>query len=456
MKLIKPIKITSLSLFVFTLALVVLNQIDQELDPELKGIIEKSDPVIEDTENAFFAYTGFYAQDGMDISRVGKQIIEEYEISKSANKQLGFTGRELLGETPLEVDDDGTPVCDGAENRTYCLEAIRKAGSKVQAEIEKHDVLIQRYHSLYKFSHFQATSTHLPVTPFSTHRYVVLDIATSWINGERELAINKLVDDILFHRMIGRETRLLINKMIAIAALNRDYGLLHDFIRECAKCVLADRRIQAVLSGLDEDLLLSSRVMEGEIRWAYITIMELLDSAASKYEFFSQAARWGVGKKPNKTWHGLLSYFTLVNATINQGFQHVQKPNLVLSGYSYKKYEEKLDDILNEHGDDDYSWWEYLYNPGGKYLSSLYENDTIYSHYFEWPFMLEARIRLIRMQLQILQHDLKVTEIPGFLSKQPVGNQDPYTEAPIRYDKHEHSIYVIPFSREEDRIVVYL
>lgn len=454
--LLKILRYTTLGFFALIVVFVVVNQFDEKLDPELRAILDKPYPAPSDEQNAFYAYVGFYAPEGDDIAEAGKRVLERYQKTTSSGKSQDFSASEVLGAKAIEPKDDGMPVCREARQRSFCLVNIRGTLAKTQSTIEKNQVLIDRYYSLYKYKHFQSNSSYLPTTPFTVHKYVLSDIAIKWIKGARREAIGLLIDDIHFHRMLGRETRLLLHKMIASAGLNHAYGLLHDFINECHTCVLEDARIHSVLSSLDGEMLLSQRVMEGEIRWAYTTTMETLASSPSRYDFFRQAMRWETGGKPGSIWHGFFGYLTLVNATINQGFKKLQFPNLVLSHYKFREFEKQLTHIESAMRNDSYDWWEYFYNPGGKYLSSLYEMEPIYSRYFEIPFQLEARIRLIRLQLLIKNNKIEETNIREFLNRQPVNNQDPYLDEPVKYNVTEKILYIVPFSRDDQKVVIFL
>ena len=69
---------------------------------------------------------------------------------------------------------------------------------------------------------------------------------------------------------------------------------------------------------------------------------------------------------------------------------------------------------------------------------------------------VEAKIRLVRLQLAIKQQHLEPNQIQAFLDQQLPENQDPYTEKPVQYDRDNNSLVILPFGRKAEKIEIFL
>lgn len=451
--------ITSLALSVLTILLVfiLVNQFDEDLDPELKVILDKKQTPPPETENAFYAYTGFYAPEGVDIVQAGKKLLDEYEHTPITDRTSFFSNDEQFDGKRLTVVDDKIRICRIPTERNSCLKMIRSKKDTIAQNLNKNRVLITRYKSLYQYSHFYSNSSYLPETPFSVHNLVLKEIAIDWVEGRRQQALDTLISDIRFHRMVARESQTLLSKLVALAGMSYSYRMLQEFINECVVCAKKDSRINAVLADLDDETILSHRIMEGEIRWVYATHIKAMDSVKTRYDYFNMAlGSNSLGEKSASKFYGVLGYLMEYNATMNDNFVRLFKPNLLLSQYKYKGFEEREKLTREIFNNKSYKWYEYFYNPAGKYLNQQGIPILGYAQYFKVPFKVGAQIRLTRLQLLIKQKRLSTETISDFLKKQPTENLDPYTGASVRYDQQNKSLYVYPFNRKDDVELVYL
>lgn len=410
-----------------------INQIDESLDPRMQAILAQKDSVPAAADNAYFTMVGLYAETTEDMHAAGKRVIDAYR------QGLAATGMEPDLDPPEALQDLRDKIrdpCDEGEEQDHCLQRYRQQLPRLVEQLAAQSLLLGRYETLIGMPEYYETSFYLGFSyHLRPHKLWRMRCAREWLQGRHQQAIALLGADIRFHRMLLRNSTLLITRMVAIAILGRDYSLLAEFIRDCATCVQSHPQRQFLLSSLDDRALSMTRVLEREMEFSWTLQNAAGKSSDSAYERYLQAWEWVnvLSEDEPGMFTGFLGYLTLDNATHNEFFAD-QLPWLALSRLRYQDFFVRLVEQEQTAQIDDRPWYDYLYNPGGKLLLDFSDPIVGYGTYLRRPYDIEARIRLTRLQLAASIENIAAADLPHWLAERPPPDRSPYRDQGPRYD----------------------
>lgn len=445
---VKTLKYSALTILLLLLLFILINQIDVPLNPDLKAIIQKQQDFPHPSENAYVASAGFYASPGEDMYAMGEKVLKAYEISTD---KPNFSTELVQDAATVELDESEFNVCYMyGFNVSSCLTDYKRYKDDYRNLIDKNRLLIERYHKLISYPHFFETSVHLPMNFISIHKVFLADLGLKWIDDNKREALRLLIADISFNRMMLKESRYIIDQLFAIGRLKWDYVMLAKFVKECLQCFAGYAGTDEALKNLDDQELSMRHVIEGELWFNYKTMQEREDSKLSKidqylndfYRFETYEVYLGIPVEERNKLIGLLGYLSLANVSMNRQFEEYQR-YIDLSKYKFAEFFKMKTEIIPAGRDSDLSWYEYLYNPGGKIREyDKYRLFPTLDHYMEEPFKLDALIRLTRILFYIKQHEVNNAEVPNFLADLDSEDMNPYTEEAVKFDPANLSIFI--------------
>ncbi len=200
--------------------------------------------------------------------------------------------------------DERVPRCDfGAaagepSDGPRCFEAALQPD--VRKAVDAHAVLLARYRAMREKPRFVALfapkspEDRLPAYPemLEAQRMALLAAALRFQRGDRAGAISEVERDAAFYRRMARDATMLIDKMIAFAALDREALFVAELARHTPRSEAALwRRLESVVAPLSQ---------------------AELDVVPSLRREFASTARWGStrdhARLSDTMWEGLAAY----------------------------------------------------------------------------------------------------------------------------------------------------
>jgi Tfp pilus assembly protein PilP len=442
----KGVKWIGILLLVVPLLWLVLAQIDVPLNPQVKSWQQPEPEEVPPEQNAYYAIIGFYAAEpSADINQVGQNMLAQYlqrlRVEPNLEEFKYSQGRRTAG-APADLCD---PV------KAPCMRTTAHEPDRV-AELERQNaILLQRYYSLYRYTHYRETapahySGPLPKSVTPLHNLVLAKIAQTAAQGQRKEALEALARDTGFWRMVLHEGNRLLGKAIATRTLLENEHLLSEMLASAESAEEDGAVLESMLRPLDRQ----DNDLEPAIRYEYRIF------ASGWTTQFSAGLTEGL-KKRSPVVRGA------VRLLASAGLRPHQTTNLL-----WQQYEQltqlDLASWTNEsppsgarkrrHFGD--SPWDFVYNPIGKYFVYEVPPDVpAFSRYRARLDDLEGFIRLVTLQRQIKKDRINAEAIPALLAASDVSLRDPYTGEPMHWDAQRGVLWFNRRGmREGDRIAL--
>ena len=196
------------------------------IDPELLAVRQRLIEESRIANNAYFALVGLTARPGQDPYEVGKAWVKAAEEAY-ANKGAPPDWAAISDEHFTAIDDIKAP-CKNPD----CLSELRPSLRLLREQLNKHTVLLQRYqHILATYSHYTAP---LPLSwspewmvgfnaRTKTRSLLLGHVIVLWEDGRRKDALNELLRDLRFQKLLLEKSVSLIEQMMQVASLRNTY-----------------------------------------------------------------------------------------------------------------------------------------------------------------------------------------------------------------------------------------
>jgi hypothetical protein len=414
----KTIKWLVFSLVLCVVALFLINQFDETLKPEVSVLLQSPPSRVLSAQNAYFALIGLSAPSGVSPADWGQKLSQTPALH---NQSAVSTAK---------------PICDLEAH--HCLRLARQQAALLQKALLEHQTLHARYLSarqLPLFEEISGKSINDPLPNFSTmlraqmlcHAQIAL-----WIEDKKITeALTELQRDITFQRRSLAGSQTLIGKMVALAALQRDYVLLADLMREQPSLMAGQGvQVRALLQPLTENEQSLLPAVRHEFRMSVGLIQH----------FHFRDVQADLGRTP--TWFDavrapVIEHFLLPNASINQLYQLEQADELLAhaaSGDFQRIFDQSIavtNQLAEQH-------WRDVYNPVGKWLIALSRGD--YSRYLRRPLEMNAFVHLLTLQQDIIDQHISDKAIPAFLAAHSLRN--PFDGQAVEWDAPRHELFI--------------
>jgi len=432
-----------ISLMLLCLILVAVNQVDVDLDPDLKILLARKMPGVAASQNAYFAFVGFYAAADRNMHLMGQRVVDAYV---DTGRQNHFNPESVRDAATLNFQETRLEACRKFDASTgYCLHHYREHADLYKALLQQNRILLERYQALLEYRHFRSTEYYIPITPFSVQRLYLARVGSDWLAGRRQQALTGIYADIYFQRMVMSESSLMIYQMISVASLHRDLALLSEFIRQCPQCVINHQQTASLLSNLSDRELLMGRIMESEAVYSHVTSGLERSHASSRYRYYMDSYYQGTVEKSDRNkFVGILAYLTLDNATENLDFEYTKRL-IALGGVKGEKFSTLYRKIHNSQSPGKLEWFDIFYNAGGKLLIKKWWRESLIAHeeiYFAVKLKLDCEIRLTRLLLDIKHGRIPDGEISGYLDRLPATDRSPITGGPAGFDGSTQTLFM--------------
>ena len=410
---------------------------DEELSPLAAAWLKSDGAVLDKEENSYYLIWGIEAPVGVSMREYGEARVEKIVQVDSESLQHDLGDDDYYQpdgfDNGAQIDTEGMArLCElGEEN---CLDAYHSDAEFLFSQGD-NALLLERYTVLSSLQHYQGIESmgiNTPFPPFyrliSAQRLRHVSIASRYLKGERNEALEELAADLRFVRMLMAEADSLIVRMVAIRMMANDLHLYSQLLdkQDAAAVVQA---IQAItpLSESERDCF---KMFRGEFRFQAGAIAQLT--------YLSMSEVVGVEG-------GALSYLDgifpinsnrILNATQTHFAKTIELGRLPPSQIK-ARLEQVTEELFMTPG-----LWNYLSDPVTSVLLSMAASD--YASYLQHHHDLDGLIRLVRLKGLITEKSVSTEELDTFISTSSYASAYLQEEAPVRWDPEQQTLYFTP------------
>lgn len=340
----------------------VLARIDVRLHPKLAACEQPGSQNFPPEENAYYALVGFYTEDPQaDINRVGQSMLAEY--LRRVHEDPNMEDYKYPQERP--VLGKPSSLCDPL--RARCLQDGAASAQQLEQLEQQNDVLLERYHSLYRYSGYRDTAPAHTSHPWlnsmtSMHYLVLARIALEATRGKQTDALQRLARDTEFWRMMLREADYLVDKAVATRFVLENARVLSGLLASTATPSAQDG---ALIERMLRPLSNAERDLEPSMEHEACIFGGGLPAAFQN--------GWNESRRgpPIRIARHIMFAFITTALRPNDTKNLVREQLIESRGRAHSR--------TRHFGD---SLWDYIYNPLGKYLVYTYTpDDAQFSRY---------------------------------------------------------------------------
>jgi hypothetical protein len=415
-------------LFLGLLLLINLPVFDEELHPDLAALpINEELPPVEN--NAYYGLMGFRAAADKDFVAAGQALLQRSLDKRDAGEYM-LTDEdidELLGDKQLRTVFLPGEYCHSL--RSPCnLEQLGLALRQNDYDPAQMAQALQHYEALLSLTSLQYISNTTALTP-APYYQTPLDaqkykLAERYNTGSSTAFLNQIADDLRFWKMLLRDGRWIIDKMVAITALWTDMQMLSEYMASHELSAEDRALIAAFLEPLNAD--------EVDIGEAFMSEAQDLRNLLEYVHSHPNYPQDIFGNR-------LQLQLTLTNATTNQRYIDTFQPLIELSRLSAADFARTVSapdfSALAALQDELSVSPANLYNLGGKLLLAnplALKGDK----YIERIHDLDAMMRAVRLQFEL--QGIAPEQLSEAISNSSI--TQPYSGQPFAYDTAEGAL----------------
>lgn len=387
---------------VFVVTLVLYNLEDEALNPEVVRLLEETPQQIPAEENAYFAWIGVLGPQDESPHEWGRRWFEEaVAVDRESGKVTLAIESEIHAESSLIQP---TP-CNKVQN---CLDEVASKPDGARKLLVQGKALLRRCDSVMDYPGYQepwrpqfSFRSAMPRYQFTCVKLQETRFALAVANNHDEEAIRHIEKEMAFHVRQARGSVSLIDKVVAMANLQRDYLLLNQYLLKRPEAAARQsERFAKLLAPLDLNVSSMENIFKAEFLFFARGALDL-SSLISAFEGSDEEA-WIV---PGGAIGNMLAeWFYLPNETINQYYEwYSQIINAErLSGIDYRNALEDIRDNSQEATEVGGLFGLTLRNPVGNMWILVGHPGEMMMSYFQMRDDLLAIRGAVAFQLNLL------------------------------------------------------
>ena len=414
-----------LALFVF------LALYDERLDPELARELAAPRPKVIEPDNAWLAMLGIDAPTGASPVASGEKQMWAIEKAIKDGKSTGeFISASFAEKSELSFKGKLPPFY-GKENSGVMSYAINHP-AEVASLSRDNSELLRRYEQFHMLTSFTEPLEYGYYSPFphfaptlSTQKLLFLRLALQAGQGDLTGALTGLRDDIAFWRLVARNSRTLISKIIGFAALNNDLRFVAELGSSRPLTPPESALVKELLHPFDKGEVSLAKAFQGEALYNYYGMEQ------STWNTLKPWSPKRLIMKRNATInriHANYSEFARQAALPPQQYAEEQKRYASRNAESYK---------VGIAG---------LYNLTGEILALIAIPQL--SAYIEKGHNMEGLRRLALLKVLAHAKRLPQERMQAFLDAHAADLGDPHTGKPMKWDAKNRRIFFQTLSGE--------
>ncbi len=426
------------------LLLAAINAVDQDLRPEAIAFADLSDDNVPDKDNGYYAWVGLAAPIAENPYALGMKAVSE------VNKQLAVTPMgqidtaTLLGPQRLQFKGNMTGLC-GRDSKG-CLVRYRSKTADIRNALRDNRILLDRYRSLYTYSHFREVTLPRFAAPIFTEPAVLANLLRAQqglvaLQGNPKMALQNLRADSAYWRRILEQSRSLINRMLAVAMIHGNAQLVSEIV---ANYPLHHSILDSAADAA-RPLLTSETDLGKVFRYEFGYGMHLFTNLPAYSTQPCLSESW-TECQFNKLTNSL---FVKPNATINLHHE-MYSAAIELNRLPAPEFITALRARqVSEQAQSDWPWsWHFAYNPGGKIATFM--SNTIYASYTARIHNLDGFLRLVSLQIAVKRASIRDIAMQKFLADSVPDLHNPYTGEAMLWDADARAIYFNGYNEKAD------
>jgi len=412
---------------------------DERLDPELARELAKSRPKVIEQGNAWLAMLGINAPAGASPVASGEKQIREIEKAIKDGKSTVEVMSESLANKSELTFKGKLPPFYGKEKRGIMAYATTHP-AEVISLCRDNAELLRRYEQISSLTRFTEPLEYGFYSPFphfaptrSSQQLLFLRLAVKAGQGDLIGALTGVRDDMAFWRLVARDSKTLISKIISFAALNTDLRFAAELGSSRILTPPEIALVKEILRPLGKGEVSISDTFKGEALYSHYG-MELTT--------WNTLARWNPVRlvfKRNATSNRIHAYnseFARQAALMPQ--QYAEEQELIAARKAADSFKIGLAG---------------LYNPTGEILAQIAIPQL--SAYIEKGHNAEGLRRLAFLKVLAHAEEVSPQRMQAFLDAHAADLGDPYTGKPMKWEAKTRRIY-FPTLSGEGSVELYL
>lgn len=417
----KKLKYAIISFYLALFAVLALY--DEKPDPGLAVEMKRPEPETVEPGNGWVAVLGFSAREGVSPYSYGAEKLKKLQERLAAVKNVSpYETFDFDSKSELSFKGKLPSFYDKKDSGILAYAAAHQ--QEISALLQDNRELLTRYEALHSFPRFNDPLDYGYIAPIpkfgplrNTQRIRLLQLADLATRGDVGGALSGVRKDIEFWRLTARNSRTLISKLIAIAAINTDLRFAAEL---GSSCPLNKQQLAAVLEILrpfDHDVTSFAGPIRGENRCA-LKSMELM--------LWKAMPEWSPDRLLLKQ-----------NATSNRIYANVQKFQRI-AGLSPQQYADEVKKPEFAATSNPRIGLPFLYNAPGELMAKL--GMPTYSSYIEKGHNLEGLRRLSLLQVLSRIDNVPPERMQQFLNSHSAELGNPYTGEPMTWNSGKPGI----------------
>lgn len=396
---------------------------DEHPSGPMLEILTRPLPEVIEPGNAWLAFMGFSAPEGMEPYDYGEKKMLRLKVmmdaGKSSLEQLGAAFDD--GMDKLEFKGKRLFIHDQKEGGM--LKYALRRNKEIRALERDNKELLRRYEALHDYPRYAEPidyGSFAPMPLFSpileTQKLRLLLSADNARNGKYAAALSGLRKDMEFWRFISGNSGLLINKFVSIACLHQNIRLAAEFgadlpLNDKERKILFD-----ILRPFDKGETAMRDSFRGEFRYMQKSM-----------EMASPSGRRTIER-----------IFYKRNATDNRFYKY-WATFIMLDELSPQQFAVEARNTANANGIRERIGLRFLYNPVGEILALIGKGNI--SGYIEKGHDMEGLRSLALLKILIRTEKISLADIQTFVDSQPADLRNPYTDGPMKWDPDRKALY---------------
>ena len=416
--------------FISLVLVINLSIFDEELKPEVHSMLEKEKIIIEH-DNAYVALWGITADNRSNFIEAGIKLMERYQKINEASEYAVISDsdeRKILGKRNLDVTWKEHYQSCRSRTKSGCLREVSEFLKTNPIIDSRLKIMLKRYSEIVKMTKYQSIMTLKVESPLQSYSEIMRlgQIRTSSVYLKKNTmnTLTTIEEELIFWRMLLKNSEDLINKMVSIASLWKNYSYLSEIIKTEKLSPKEKIKLQGMLSEFTKEELDLSVVFHSEIKASMLVVIDSMT------------------RKTSDAKSGILSTFTTSfwqkNATLNLAYDKNLLPLICLSkldSKSFYQFKEKQNVYCGFPSEEDRENFSLsLYNPVGKILMEIAL--PAYPTYIARVHDLNGVISLVKLQLEL--KSVAEKDLEEAINNSEIRNL--YTGEPMKYNKEKNVI----------------
>jgi len=406
------------AIFIFSTLVINTSLFDERLDPRVATITQASIATPAVAGNAYFALMGISAAAGNNISQTGLQLSKRYiQNRERGDDALNSDDYQEILEVGQEIDKQWQQHYDNCSSRKEygCLAKLSAQLQTTPIYGARLSLMLQRYDSIVQMTNYQNISHITHGTPMLKYG-IILNVSNLKLAGLYNSAtinqfLSQIVIEMKFWKMLLTDGSMIIDKMVAVAAIRNNLSYLSEFMLAHELSEQQKIVINSLLTPLNQTELDISESFISESR----TIFQQITAISST--FFDVKFML---LQPNASKNIFYQYFT--EPMINLNKMKLAEFVKFLQSDNNNQRRMEVESLLSFAPDS-------LYNYNGKtFISTNYCLNC--QDYIARMHDLNNMINLLKLQLSLKAHH-HTTMVQAVLNSEII---NPYTDKAYDFD----------------------